>query len=247
MLVRATDLPPGIQIPPAQPWLSTSLVLLKQHPKDKTKFTNLLKEMGAVLSYPVYKRSRRGQSGLSRNYSIQEAKAAAQGGGWVAKRKAVQYPDLSEMLELERDTSIHGKMLSDDDEGSRSGSTLKGVLSCEPVEGFGDPRVVINELAVEIGKTKEGLHLFYTLWQRPVEDGLHLSRVHANTIWSDYDTKVLNFGGVEQALLQFGIAEVNFGVDFGAAETVNKVTNEGKRILVLFGDFVETPVVNEKA
>ncbi|KAG6884768.1 hypothetical protein C0993_008424 [Termitomyces sp. T159_Od127] len=37
--------------------------------------------------------------------------------------------------------------------------------------------------------------------------------------------------------------EVNFGVDFGAAEVVNKVTNEGKWILVLFGDFVEALVV----
>ncbi|KAG6868023.1 hypothetical protein C0993_008259 [Termitomyces sp. T159_Od127] len=36
-------------------------------------------------------------------------------------------------------------------------------------------------------------------------------------------------------------AEVNFGVDFGAVEAVNKVTNEEKWILVLFGDFVEDP------
>ncbi|KAG6877203.1 hypothetical protein C0993_009442 [Termitomyces sp. T159_Od127] len=46
-----------------------------------------------------------------------------------------------------------------------------GVLPCEPVEGFGDPGVVINEPAVEIGETKEGLHLFYTPGWRPVEDG----------------------------------------------------------------------------
>ncbi|KAG6894494.1 hypothetical protein C0993_011368 [Termitomyces sp. T159_Od127] len=42
-------------------------------------------------------------------------------------------------------------------------------------------------------------------------------------------------------------AEVNLGVDFGAAEVVNKVTNEEKWISVLFGDFVETPVVDAKA
>ncbi|KAG6899677.1 hypothetical protein C0993_007988 [Termitomyces sp. T159_Od127] len=79
------------------------------------------------------------------------------------------------------------------------------VLSHEPVEEFSDPKVIINELAVEVGKTKEGLHLFYTLEWRPVEDGLHLSRVHANTVWDDYDAEILNFGGVEQALLQFGV------------------------------------------
>ncbi|KAG6882681.1 hypothetical protein C0993_009598, partial [Termitomyces sp. T159_Od127] len=49
------------------------------------------------------------------------------------------------------------------------------VLSHEPVEGFGDLGVIINEPAVEVGETKEGLHLFYTLGQRPVEDGFHLS------------------------------------------------------------------------
>ncbi|KAG6897125.1 hypothetical protein C0993_007774 [Termitomyces sp. T159_Od127] len=42
-------------------------------------------------------------------------------------------------------------------------SVPSGVLPCKPVEGFGDPRVVIYELAVEIGKTKERLHLFYAL------------------------------------------------------------------------------------
>ncbi|KAG6899729.1 hypothetical protein C0993_007459 [Termitomyces sp. T159_Od127] len=112
------------------------------------------------------------------------------------------------------------------------------VLPHEPVEGFSDPGVIINEPAVEIGKTKEGLHLIYTLGWRPVEDGFHLSRVHVNTIWSDYDAKVLDFGA--------GV-EVNFGVDFGAAEAVNKVTNEEKWVLVLFGDFVEAPVVDAKA
>ncbi|KAG6875530.1 hypothetical protein C0993_008775 [Termitomyces sp. T159_Od127] len=80
-----------------------------------------------------------------------------------------------------------------------------GVLSHEPVEEFGDPRVVINEPAIKIGETKEGLHLFYTLRWRPVEDGFHLSGVHANAIQSDYDAKVLDFNGVKQALLQFGV------------------------------------------
>ncbi|KAG6867264.1 hypothetical protein C0993_005123, partial [Termitomyces sp. T159_Od127] len=80
-----------------------------------------------------------------------------------------------------------------------------GVLPHEPVEEFGDPGVVINELAVEISKIKEGLHFFYTPGWRPVEDGFHLSRVHANAVQSDYDTEVLDFGGVEQALLQLGM------------------------------------------
>ncbi|KAG6876792.1 hypothetical protein C0993_000407 [Termitomyces sp. T159_Od127] len=80
-----------------------------------------------------------------------------------------------------------------------------GVLSRPPVEGFSDPGVIINEPAVEVGETKEGLHLFHTPGRRPVEDGLHLSGIHANTVQGDYDTKVLNFGGVEQALLQFGV------------------------------------------
>ncbi|KAG6892769.1 hypothetical protein C0993_002964, partial [Termitomyces sp. T159_Od127] len=42
-------------------------------------------------------------------------------------------------------------------------------------------------------------------------------------------------------------AEVNFDVEFGAVEAVNKVTNEGKRVPILFGDFVEALVVNAKA
>ncbi|KAG6899368.1 hypothetical protein C0993_010854 [Termitomyces sp. T159_Od127] len=73
----------------------------------------------------------------------------------------------------------------------------RGVLPCEPVEGFGDPKVVINELAVEIGKTKEELHLFYTLGWRPVENGFHLGGVHVNAVWDDNDAKVLDFGGVK--------------------------------------------------
>ncbi|KAG6877187.1 hypothetical protein C0993_009535 [Termitomyces sp. T159_Od127] len=42
-------------------------------------------------------------------------------------------------------------------------------------------------------------------------------------------------------------AEVNFNVDFGTAEMVNKVINEEEGILVLFDDFVEAPVVDAKA
>ncbi|KAG6875723.1 hypothetical protein C0993_007792 [Termitomyces sp. T159_Od127] len=42
-------------------------------------------------------------------------------------------------------------------------------------------------------------------------------------------------------------AEVNLSIDFGTAEVVNKVTNEGEGILVVFGDFVEAQVVNAKA
>ncbi|KAG6867742.1 hypothetical protein C0993_011752 [Termitomyces sp. T159_Od127] len=79
------------------------------------------------------------------------------------------------------------------------------ILSREPVEGFGDPRVVINETAIEIGKTKEGLHFFYTLGWRLVEDGFHLSRVHVNAIQGGYDAEVLDFGSMEQALLWFSM------------------------------------------
>ncbi|KAG6875453.1 hypothetical protein C0993_009193, partial [Termitomyces sp. T159_Od127] len=163
-----------------------------------------------------------------------------------------------------------------------------GVLSCEPVEGFGDPRVIINGLAVKVGKTKKGLHLFYLLRWRPVEDGLHLSRINATTsknvvqvhndknvvhVMEDVDHEVLEGGGgvghtkghhkilkeaavgvessppfMPQGYMNIVIAgaEVDLGVDFGTAEAVNKVTDEGKWIPVLFGDFVEAPVVNAK-
>ncbi|KAG6893166.1 hypothetical protein C0993_001864, partial [Termitomyces sp. T159_Od127] len=80
-----------------------------------------------------------------------------------------------------------------------------GVLLHELVEEFGDPGVIINKLAVEIGKTKEGLHLFYTPGWRPVEDGFHFSGVYVNTVWDDYDAKVLDFGGVKRALLWLGM------------------------------------------
>ncbi|KAG6867219.1 hypothetical protein C0993_005547 [Termitomyces sp. T159_Od127] len=73
----------------------------------------------------------------------------------------------------------------------------QGILSHELVEGFSDPGVIINEPAVEVGKTKEGLHLSYAPGWRPVENGLHFSGVHANPIWGNYDAKVLNFDGVK--------------------------------------------------
>ncbi|KAG6899002.1 hypothetical protein C0993_001859 [Termitomyces sp. T159_Od127] len=152
------------------------------------------------------------------------------------------------------------------------------------------------------------------------EDGLHLSRVHANAVQSNDDTKVVLLKSfesmvdvivvllqrvqVDQDVVQVyndkniihvmedvvhevlessrGVghtkghykvlkeavagaeggfqfmpwsymdvviagAEVDFGVDFGAAEAVNKVTNEGEGITVLFSDFVEAPIVNAKA
>ncbi|KAG6884635.1 hypothetical protein C0993_009389 [Termitomyces sp. T159_Od127] len=41
--------------------------------------------------------------------------------------------------------------------------------------------------------------------------------------------------------------EVYFSIHLSAVETVNKVTNEEKGILVLFGDFVEALVVNTEA
>ncbi|KAG6875724.1 hypothetical protein C0993_007793 [Termitomyces sp. T159_Od127] len=72
-----------------------------------------------------------------------------------------------------------------------------GVLSCETVEEFGDLRVVIKELAIEVGKTKKKLHTFYVPGWRPIEDGLHLSRVHAKSVQGDNDTEVLNFDGVK--------------------------------------------------
>ncbi|KAG6899325.1 hypothetical protein C0993_011202 [Termitomyces sp. T159_Od127] len=74
-----------------------------------------------------------------------------------------------------------------------------GVLPCEPVEGFGDSGVVINEPAVEIGETKERLHLFYALGWRPVEDGFHLGGVHANAVWGDDDTEVVLLESFEDA------------------------------------------------
>ncbi|KAG6884603.1 hypothetical protein C0993_009662, partial [Termitomyces sp. T159_Od127] len=69
---------------------------------------------------------------------------------------------------------------------------LWGVLSCEPVKGFGDPGVIINEPVIEVGKTKKGLHLYNVPGWRPIEDDLHLSRVHANSIQSDNDAEVHN-------------------------------------------------------
>ncbi|KAG6863667.1 hypothetical protein C0993_010690 [Termitomyces sp. T159_Od127] len=73
---------------------------------------------------------------------------------------------------------------------------LWSVLSCELIERFGDPRVIINEPAVEVSKTKKELHLLHILGQRPIED-LHLSRIHANAVLGNNDAKVLNFGGVK--------------------------------------------------
>ncbi|KAG6894821.1 hypothetical protein C0992_004474 [Termitomyces sp. T32_za158] len=42
-------------------------------------------------------------------------------------------------------------------------------------------------------------------------------------------------------------AEVELGVDFGASEPVDKISNEGKGVPVLLCDFIEAPVIDTEA
>ncbi|KAG6876809.1 hypothetical protein C0993_000296 [Termitomyces sp. T159_Od127] len=153
--------------------------------------------------------------------------------------------------------------------------TGNGIVGGVTFENNREGRVKVAEDGgggeVEVGETKKGLHLFNVLGQKPVEDGLHLSGVHVNTIWDNDDVKVVLLesfediadvvmvlfhtggGGVghtkeHHKVLEEAIAdaesgflfmlwgyvnvviagvEVNFGVDFGTAEAVNKVTNKG--------------------
>ncbi|KAG6888711.1 hypothetical protein C0992_007750, partial [Termitomyces sp. T32_za158] len=41
--------------------------------------------------------------------------------------------------------------------------------------------------------------------------------------------------------------EVEFGVDFGALELVDEISDEGKGVSILLSDFIEAPVVNTEA
>ncbi|KAG6876539.1 hypothetical protein C0993_002376 [Termitomyces sp. T159_Od127] len=149
-----------------------------------------------------------------------------------------------------------------------------GILPHETVEEFGDLRVVMKELSVEVGKTKKGLHLG---GQLRMASTLDVVKVHNDEdiiyVMEDVVHKILEGGrevghikGHHEVLkeavagLEGGFpfmlqgyadivvakAEVNFSIDFGTAKAVNKVTNEGEGILVLFGDFVEAQVVDSK-
>lgn len=75
--------------------------------------------------------------------------------------------------------------------------TLGGVLLSQLVEGFSNAGVVVDELAVQVCKAKEGLYLLNIFWRGPVENGFNLCRVYADSLWDDDDTKIFDFYGVK--------------------------------------------------
>ncbi|KNZ76694.1 hypothetical protein J132_08973, partial [Termitomyces sp. J132] len=83
-----------------------------------------------------------------------------------------------------------------------------GVPPGEPIEGFHDPRVDVNEPAIEVSKPQKRLYFFDILQWRPVENGLDLGWVHTYAIWSNNNSKVFDLHGVEGALLGFGMEVV---------------------------------------
>ncbi|KIO02034.1 hypothetical protein M404DRAFT_148603 [Pisolithus tinctorius Marx 270] len=85
------------------------------------------------------------------------------------------------------------------------GKVPRSTLSCEASEWNDNVGVVINELSVEICKTKERLDVSHLLQLRPVADCLNLLSRHGETGGRKNITKVLNGVRVKLALLQLGI------------------------------------------
>ena len=60
-----------------------------------------------------------------------------------------------------------------------------GAFSGESCEGNHDFQVAVNELMIEIGKTKEGLDITNLLRFGPVLDRLDLFSAHLESIWCE--------------------------------------------------------------
>ncbi|KIO08726.1 hypothetical protein M404DRAFT_133616 [Pisolithus tinctorius Marx 270] len=85
------------------------------------------------------------------------------------------------------------------------GKVPRSTLSHEVSEWNDDVRVVINELSVEICKTKERLDVLHLPWLRPVADCLNLLSRHGETGGRKNITEVLDGVRVKLALLWLGI------------------------------------------
>ena len=55
-------------------------------------------------------------------------------------------------------------------------------------------RVILDETAVEVAKTKEGLHFFYFGWDRVLLDSFDFSWIHSNKSFGDDKAKIFNGG-----------------------------------------------------
>jgi len=64
-------------------------------------------------------------------------------------------------------------------------------------------REPLDEPAVEVGKTQEGLHFLPVRWSRPFRYSSYLDWVHLNGILGNNHSKVLHFCLLKLALLRF--------------------------------------------
>ncbi|KIN97862.1 hypothetical protein M404DRAFT_159354 [Pisolithus tinctorius Marx 270] len=81
----------------------------------------------------------------------------------------------------------------------------RSTLSHKVSEWNDDVGVVINELSIEVCKTKERLDVSHLPWLRPVADCLNLLSGHGETGGRKIITEVLDGVRVKLALLQLGI------------------------------------------
>ncbi|KIO03940.1 hypothetical protein M404DRAFT_144517 [Pisolithus tinctorius Marx 270] len=81
----------------------------------------------------------------------------------------------------------------------------RSTLLHEVSEWNDNVRVVINELSIEIGKTKEGLDVLHLPWLRPVTDCLNLLSRHGETGGRENIAEVLDGVRVKLTLLWLGI------------------------------------------
>jgi hypothetical protein len=51
-----------------------------------------------------------------------------------------------------------------------------------------------NEMSIKVGKSKKTLNITNKNWGSPVDNGLNLTRIHANAISKDDVTKEFHFG-----------------------------------------------------
>jgi hypothetical protein len=81
----------------------------------------------------------------------------------------------------------------------------RGILSHQTSEGSGDFGVAVDELAVEVGKAKEGLNVFDFLQFWPIEDCLHFVFSHVESVGGKDVSEVFHTVPVEFAFPSVGI------------------------------------------
>jgi hypothetical protein len=66
-------------------------------------------------------------------------------------------------------------------------------------------KIVGNEMLIKVGKSKKTLDILNRSWSSLINNGLNLTRIHANAISKDNITQKFHFRLMEFTLFQFGI------------------------------------------